>query len=147
MAIYWRSIFRPGRPPPARRPTASLPRGSPPVALLAARDYLPVYESADEIRALTPDFAAIAKLDRFAVIATAPGANKIDFVSRFFAPARGVDEDPVTGSAHCTLIPYWADRLGTTQLEARLCPAGAARCPARSGEIASRSPVAPSPTW
>src|SRR5204863_1628569 len=93
--------------------------GRPPATVLAARDYLAVYESADEIRALTPDFVAIAKLDRFAVIATAPGANKIDFVSRFFAPARGVDEDPVTGSAHCTLIPYWAERLGKTRLAAR----------------------------
>src|SRR2546421_91262 len=111
----------PARPPsPCPTPDGlAAALGSPPAALLAARDYLAVYESADEIRALTPDFAAIAKLDRFAVIATAPGANKIDFVSRFFAPARGVDEDPVTGSAHCTLIPYWADRLGTTRLDAR----------------------------
>jgi len=108
--------------PPSRCPmpdglAAALGRA--PSAVLSARDYLAVYESADEIRALTPDFAAIARLDRFAIIATAPGANGIDFVSRFFAPAWGVDEDPVTGSAHCTLIPYWADRLGKTRLEAR----------------------------
>jgi PhzF family phenazine biosynthesis protein len=97
--------------------TAAL--GRKPVALLAARDYLAVYERADEVAALAPDFAALAALDRFAVIATAPGTGGIDFVSRFFAPARGVPEDPVTGSAHCTLVPYWAERLGKSRLEAR----------------------------
>jgi len=60
----------------------------------------------------------VAGLDRFAVIITAPGRD-CDFVSRFFAPARGVPEDPVTGSAHCTLIPYWAHRLDKTSLLAR----------------------------
>jgi PhzF family phenazine biosynthesis protein len=92
--------------------------GKRPAELLAARDYLAVYDSAAEIAALTPDFAAVAALDRFAVIVTAPGSDGVDFVSRFFAPARGVDEDPVTGSAHCTLIPYWAQRLGKSRLEA-----------------------------
>jgi predicted PhzF superfamily epimerase YddE/YHI9 len=53
------------------------------------------------------------------VIVTAPGTGESDFVSRFFAPARGVDEDPVTGSSHCTLIPYWAERLGKRRLAAR----------------------------
>jgi predicted PhzF superfamily epimerase YddE/YHI9 len=111
----------PARPPsPCPMPDGfASALGRAPSTVLAARDYLAVYQSADEIRALTPDFAAIARLDRFAIIATAPGANGIDFVSRFFAPAWGVDEDPVTGSAHCTLIPYWADRLGKTRLEAR----------------------------
>jgi PhzF family phenazine biosynthesis protein len=93
--------------------------GKRPTALLAARDYLAVFERAEDVAALRPDFAAVAALDRFAVIVTAPGTDGIDFVSRFFAPARGVDEDPVTGSAHCTLIPYWAERLGKTRLEAR----------------------------
>jgi PhzF family phenazine biosynthesis protein len=93
--------------------------GCRPAALFAARDYLAVYDSADDIIALRPDFAAIAALDRFAVIVTAPGIGGIDFVSRFFAPAHGVGEDPVTGSAHCTLIPYWADRLRKNRLEAR----------------------------
>jgi PhzF family phenazine biosynthesis protein len=111
----------PARPPsPCAMPDGlAAALGRHPAAVLAARDYLAVYETADDIRALTPDFAAIARLDRFAVIATAPGTEGIDFVSRFFAPARGVDEDPVTGSAHCTLIPYWAGRLGKTRLEAR----------------------------
>ena len=93
--------------------------GKRPTALLAARDYLAVYDSPDDIAALSPDFTAVAALDRFAVIVTAPGSGGIDFVSRFFAPARGVPEDPVTGSAHCTLVPYWAERLGKTRLEAR----------------------------
>ncbi len=93
--------------------------GRRPAAVLAARDYVAVYDDIDAVSALTPDFAAVARLDRFAVIATAPGTGEIDFVSRFFAPAQGVDEDPVTGSAHCALIPYWAKRLGKTRLEAR----------------------------
>ena len=63
--------------------------------------------------------AVYAALDRFAVIVTAPGTGGTDFVSRFFAPARGVDEDPVTGSSHCTLSPYWAGRLGKHRLAAR----------------------------
>ena len=105
--------------------------GQRPTALLAARDYFAIYESADDIAALAPDFAALAALDRFAVIVTAPGpaaeGGGVDFVSRFFAPARGVDEDPVTGSSHCTLIPYWATRLGKTRLNARqLSPRGGA---------------------
>ncbi len=92
--------------------------GQEPEAALAARDYLCVYRDAESVRALAPDFAALKKLGR-AVIVTAPGEGETDFVSRFFAPALGVDEDPVTGSAHCTLIPYWAARLGKTELSAR----------------------------
>jgi predicted PhzF superfamily epimerase YddE/YHI9 len=111
----------PSRPPApcAAAPGFAAALGRAPGTLLAARDYLAVYDTADEVAALEPDFAAVAALDRFAVIATAPGGNGVDFVSRFFAPAKGVPEDPVTGSAHCTLIPYWAERLGKTRLEAR----------------------------
>jgi predicted PhzF superfamily epimerase YddE/YHI9 len=111
--------------------------GKGPTALLAARDYLAVFERAEDVAALKPDFAAIAALDRFAVIVTAPGTGGIDFVSRFFAPARGVDEDPVTGSAHCTLIPYWAERLGKTRLEARQLSrrAGALSCGLRGDRV------------
>jgi PhzF family phenazine biosynthesis protein len=111
----------PARPPmPCAVPEAlGAALGREPVALLAARDYLAVYDSPEQIAALAPDFAALARLDRFAVIVTAPGSGDVDFVSRFFAPAQGVDEDPVTGSAHCTLIPYWAARLGKTRLRAR----------------------------
>ncbi|WP_044564669.1 PhzF family phenazine biosynthesis protein [Azospirillum sp. B4] len=94
--------------------------GAAPTAILAARDYLVVYDDAAAVRALTPDMAALMDIDRFAVIVTAPGDEPgVDFVSRFFAPAKGVPEDPVTGSAHCTLIPYWARRLGTDRLSAR----------------------------
>ena len=109
---------RPPEPCAMSEPLAAA-LGRRPTTLLAARDYLAVYESTDDVAALAPDFAALATLDRFAVIATAPGRGGIDFVSRFFAPARGVAEDPVTGSAHCTLIPYWAKRLGKDRLEAR----------------------------
>lgn len=92
--------------------------GREPGAVLAARDYLAVYDDPDDVAGLAPDFSALARLDR-AVIATAPGPGEVDFVSRFFAPALGVDEDPVTGSTHCTLIPYWAARLGRDRLAAR----------------------------
>ena len=115
----------PARPPmPCAVPAAlAAALGKAPRKVLAARDYLAVYDSADDVAALAPDFAALAALDRFAVIVTAPGSDRgeggVDFVSRFFAPARGVDEDPVTGSSHCTLIPYWAARLGKERLEAR----------------------------
>jgi len=90
-----------------------------PREVLRARDHLVVYGSATEVAALDPDLAALAKVDCWAAIATAPGESGIDFVSRFFAPAQGVPEDPVTGSAHCTLVPYWAKRLGKTAFEAR----------------------------
>jgi predicted PhzF superfamily epimerase YddE/YHI9 len=76
-----------------------------------------LYDSEDQIRALAPDMARLASVGHFAVIVTAPGSNA-DFVSRFFAPASGVPEDPVTGSAHTTLTPYWANRLGKTGLRA-----------------------------
>jgi PhzF family phenazine biosynthesis protein len=111
----------PSRPPePVTAPaTLAAALGKAPAAVLAARDYLAVYERPEDVAALAPDFAALARLDRFAVIATAPGRDGIDFVSRFFAPAQGIDEDPVTGSSHCTLTPYWAKRLGKTRLEAR----------------------------
>ncbi len=76
-----------------------------------------VFENRREVYGLMPDMAALAKLDALGVIATAPGSGH-DFVSRFFAPRLGIPEDPVTGSAHCTLIPYWSDRLGKKRLAA-----------------------------
>jgi predicted PhzF superfamily epimerase YddE/YHI9 len=81
-------------------------------------NYLALLESAAALRALTPDMAAIARLDRTGVIVTAPGDAGHDFVSRYFAPAKGIPEDPVTGAAHCMLAPYWAERLGRTSLRA-----------------------------
>jgi PhzF family phenazine biosynthesis protein len=92
--------------------------GALPQRVLAAQDYLCVFEKEDQVRSLAPNMEQIAGVDRFAVIATAPG-HDCDFVSRFFAPSKGVPEDPVTGRAHCTLIPYWAEQLGKTKLFAR----------------------------
>ena len=92
--------------------------GATPAEVRKARDFLAVFGREAEVRALRPDFAALRTLDCLGIIATAPGVD-CDFVSRFFAPGAGIDEDPATGSSHCTLIPYWAQRLGTTKLFAR----------------------------
>jgi PhzF family phenazine biosynthesis protein len=78
-------------------------------------DYMLVYRNEQEILDLVPDFEKISKLDCRGVIVTA-GGNTVDFVSRFFGPQSGVDEDPVTGSAHTTLTPYWVSRLGKEEL-------------------------------
>jgi predicted PhzF superfamily epimerase YddE/YHI9 len=88
-----------------------------PAEVLVSRDLLAVFETEDEVRALNPDMQALMGLER-GLIATAPGRD-CDFVSRFFAPAAGIPEDPVTGSAHCILVPYWAERLGKTDFLAR----------------------------
>lgn len=90
--------------------------GERPATTLKSRDWLVVYENETRIKDLKPRFDLLRNFDK--VIVTAPGAD-VDFVSRFFAPGAGVDEDPVTGSAHCTLIPYWAARLGKTAMRAR----------------------------
>lgn len=81
-------------------------------------NYLALLASAEVVRTLTPDIAAIARIDRSGVIVTAPGDEGYDFVSRYFAPAKGIPEDPVTGGAHCALTPYWAKRLGKTSFRA-----------------------------
>lgn len=81
-------------------------------------DYCAVYDTEAEVRALTPDFAALGRLDLLGVVVTAPG-DSADFVSRYFAPRLGIPEDPVTGSIHCALTPYWAARLGKQSLQAR----------------------------
>jgi predicted PhzF superfamily epimerase YddE/YHI9 len=81
-------------------------------------DYLLVFGNEGEVRALAPDFAALRRVDARGVITTAPGTD-VDFISRFFAPAAGVNEDPVTGSAHCALTPYWVARLRRNPLRAR----------------------------
>ena len=91
--------------------------GKKPVELLKARDLMAVFESEEDILALEPDFIEMAQLNYLGVIATAHG-NTVDFVSRFFAPSAGINEDPVTGSAHCMLIPFWARRLGKNTMEA-----------------------------
>jgi PhzF family phenazine biosynthesis protein len=111
----------PSRPPVPLDPPPTLAKalGAKPKEVLAARDLMAVFETAEQVGALKPDMAMITALEYFAVIATAPGEGDCDFVSRFFAPAQGVPEDPVTGSAHCTLTPYWAKRLGKTEMRAR----------------------------
>ncbi len=110
----------PSRPPAACEAPAGLfeALGLSPRPVAKARDHVVVLDSEAELRALAPDFHALDRVDSFGVIATAPG-DTVDFVSRFFTPAAGIPEDPVTGSAHCTLIPYWAERLGKAKLSAR----------------------------
>lgn len=103
--------------------------GRKPRDVLKWRDFmLCVFDAEADVRALAPDMAALGKLPFFGVIATAPGTG-VDFVSRFFAPAVGIPEDPVTGGAHCVLIPYWAKRLGKTAMAAR-------QISARGGDVA-----------
>ena len=89
-----------------------------PIEVLSAEDYMAVYAEQDDILTIKPDFEKLKSLDLRGVIITAKGKN-VDFVSRFFAPKFGIYEDPVTGSAHCELTPYWAKELGRSQLVAK----------------------------
>jgi predicted PhzF superfamily epimerase YddE/YHI9 len=120
----------PARPATARPdllPALAEGLGEQPEEALAARDGVAVFANAAQVSRLRPDLARLAALDVMGVIATAPGSD-CDFVSRFFAPKVGVPEDPVTGSAHCTLVPYWAARLARKTLFAR-------QISARGGEL------------
>ena len=92
--------------------------GRQPAAVFCAADYLAVFDDECDVQSITPDHLQLAQLDRRGVIVSAPGTD-VDFVSRFFAPKLGVPEDPVTGSAHCALTPYWAARFGKNTLMAR----------------------------
>jgi predicted PhzF superfamily epimerase YddE/YHI9 len=94
-------------------------------------NYLALLESPEVLRKLAPDMMRIARLDRPGVIVTSPGDHSFDFLSRYFAPAKGIPEDPVTGSAHCVLAPYWANRLGKTSFRAF-------QASPRGGEVACR---------
>ena len=94
-------------------------------------NYIVLLENAQLVRDLAPDIAAIARMDRSGVVVTAPGDETYDFVSRYFAPAKGIPEDPVTGGAHCALAPYWAKRLGKTAFRAY-------QASRRGGEITCR---------
>ena len=119
----------PALPP---RPVAVAPAlvaalGLAPEAALRDEDLLAILPDAESLRRLAPDMAAVAALDCRGLIVSAPGED-CDFVSRFFAPGVGVPEDPVTGSAHSVLTPYWAARLGKTRLHAR-------QLSARGGEL------------
>lgn len=128
------SLDLPARPPVPTIVTGDLVEalGARPTYALQARDLVAVFDDAEMVRRLKPNMDRIAALPTFAVAITAPGSHAdadVDFVSRFFAPAKGVPEDPVTGSLHCTLVPYWADRLGRTFLRAR-------QVSARGGDLA-----------
>jgi PhzF family phenazine biosynthesis protein len=101
--------------------------GKQPKEVLKARDYFLVYENEQEVLDINPNFSKLLKIDAHGFIVTAKGDSS-DFVSRFFAPEVGVFEDPVTGSSHCNLIPFWAERLGKTKLLAR-------QISARGGEL------------
>jgi len=115
-------------PQPCTAPPALLQGlGGTPEACLAAEDYLVVYADERAVRALTPDLQLLTRIGLRGVIVTAPGTD-CDFVSRFFAPKLGIEEDPVTGSAHCQLAPYWSGRLGKN-------PLSAVQVSARQGEI------------
>jgi PhzF family phenazine biosynthesis protein len=81
-------------------------------------NYMALLDTPGRVRELNPDLAAIARMDRGGVVVTAAGDEGYDFVSRYFAPAKGVPEDPVTGGAHCALAPYWAKRLDKTTFRA-----------------------------
>lgn len=110
----------PASPPDAAEPPAALLSGlgREPEQVLAAFDYVAVYKSEEEVRALEPDFLQLQNLDLRGVIATAPGTHA-NFVARCFYPKLRINEDPVTGSAYCILTPYWSARTGRRKLSAR----------------------------
>ena len=91
--------------------------GKKPTEVWKARDYLFIFNNESDVRDMAPEFESMKNWDSLGVIVSAPGES-VDFVSRFFAPRAGVNEDPVTGSAHSTLIPYWAGRLNKSSLKA-----------------------------
>jgi PhzF family phenazine biosynthesis protein len=120
----------PARPPqPCETPVGLLPAlGMTSALVMKSRDYLVVVDRAEQVRALSPAIAALARLEmNSGTIVTAPGdvdvdgdgEGEVDYVCRLFAPAEGIDEDPATGSIHCTLAPYWAGRLGKDRLRAQ----------------------------
>jgi PhzF family phenazine biosynthesis protein len=90
----------------------------PAAVFVNAFNYMAVLENAQILREIAPDMAALARMDRPGVIVTAPGNEIYDFISRYFAPAKGIPEDPVTGAAHCMLTPYWAKRMGKNEFRA-----------------------------
>jgi PhzF family phenazine biosynthesis protein len=127
-----------------------------PVGLLAAlgvktalvtksRDYLVVVDRAEQVRTLSTDIAALAKTEGgIGTIVTASGDGDVDYVCRFFAPSIGIDEDPATGSIHCTLAPYWAGRLGKSRLRALQVSArgGAMQCTISGDRTGDRVKIA-----
>ena len=124
----------PARPPHACEvPVELLPAlGLKAALVMKSRDYLVVVDQAKQVRALSPNIAALAKIDmgNGGAIVTAPGEGDVDYVCRLFAPGEGIDEDPATGSIHCILAPYWSGRLGKDTFRARQLSArgGYAQC-------------------
>jgi predicted PhzF superfamily epimerase YddE/YHI9 len=137
----------PARPPSRIGPLPGLLAavGRAPREILAARDILLVYDDPGIVRGLAPDLSALAKVECFAVCATAPGDGGYDCVSRFFAPRVGVPEDPVTGSVHCTVAPYWAGRLGKPALHCLQASArgGELWCTVRGDRVVIEGECAP----
>lgn len=136
----------PARPPQAcETPVGLLPAlGLKGMDLKAARvtksrDYFVVVDQAEQVQALAPDVAALAKLEigTSGAIVSAPGEGEVDYVCRFFAPSIGIDEDPATGSIHCTLAPYWAEQLGKDRLRAQQLSArgGTMQCTICGGRV------------
>ena len=124
----------PARPPqPCETPAELLlALGLESALVMKSRDYLVVVDRPEQVRTLAPDIAALGRLDMVnsGTIVTAPGEGAVDYVCRLFAPAEGIDEDPATGSIHCTLAPYWAGRLGKNTFRAQQLSArgGSLRC-------------------
>jgi PhzF family phenazine biosynthesis protein len=117
---YLLTLNFPSQPPRHCDPPKDLLAGlkKSPLEVAVSEDYLALYATEEDVINLDPNFEILKKLDRRGVIATAKG-KEVDFVSRFFAPQVGINEDPVTGSAHCELTPFWSQRLGKTKLAAR----------------------------
>lgn len=118
----WYQLDFPARDPvPSELPAVILEGiGATPEQVLKARDYVLVFETQEQIEAIQPNVALLntINIDPGGIVVTAPG-EEVDFVSRFFTPQASIFEDPVTGSAHCSLIPYWSKRLGKDQMMAR----------------------------
>lgn len=138
----------PARPPEPGsaelRAALSAALGAEPEAVMLAEDAMAVFRRPEFVADLKPNLAALAEIDVRGVIVTAPG-DDCDFVSRFFAPRVGVNEDPVTGSAHCTLAPYWARRLEVTRMRGRqVSPRGGeVACHHRGDRVGLAGSVAP----
>ncbi len=111
--------FPSNKPAPVSMPSGLIEAiGAKPDEIYKARDFMAVFRSANDIMTIRPNFDLLARVDAHGIIVTAPGGD-CDFVSRFFAPRLGINEDPVTGSAQTTLIPFWSERLGKKKMRAR----------------------------
>ena len=134
---------RPPQPCPAP-PGLAEALGAVPREVLRAAYFIAVFDSAAQIAAIEPDFAALARLETPGIIVTAPGSDAgCDIATRYFAPAKGVPEDHVTGSAHAQIVPYWAQRLGRNTLEARQLSkrGGGLTCTLRGDRVTLSAPA------